>query len=203
MKIVGYADRLSVQPGQSIRFMVSSELPAYRAKIVRLIHGDANPKGPGVKVEPVPQLISGQYGGRTQEFLRGSYVIVPDVLVTDNSALDCRNGFTLLAWIYATTPRKGVQGILTRWSESDQAGYGLFIDGDHGLGLWIGDGQGTVERVQASKALTASQWYFVAGTYDSQSGKVRLHQEPLTQWPLDPSAAVVEAAVKHRGMVAS
>ena len=42
MKIVGYADRLSVQPGQSIRFMVSSELPAYRTEIVRLIHGYDN-----------------------------------------------------------------------------------------------------------------------------------------------------------------
>ena len=45
--IVGYADHLRVQPGDTIKFMVSSERPRYRADIVRLIHGDANPKGPG------------------------------------------------------------------------------------------------------------------------------------------------------------
>jgi hypothetical protein len=30
MKVLGYPDRQSVQPGQTIRFMVSSELPRYR-----------------------------------------------------------------------------------------------------------------------------------------------------------------------------
>ena len=31
MKVVGYGDRLSVEPGAPIRFMVSSEAPRYRA----------------------------------------------------------------------------------------------------------------------------------------------------------------------------
>ena len=47
MWIVGYADAMSVAPGETIRFMVSCELPEYRAQIVRLIHGDINPAGPG------------------------------------------------------------------------------------------------------------------------------------------------------------
>src|SRR5262249_49642029 len=43
MKIVGYADRFSVMPGESIRFMVSCDgISTYRADIVRLIHGDTN-----------------------------------------------------------------------------------------------------------------------------------------------------------------
>ena len=46
--IVGYADHLSVQPGETIQFMVSSQLPSYDADIVRLIHGDPNPLGPGI-----------------------------------------------------------------------------------------------------------------------------------------------------------
>lgn len=48
-QVVGYADRLSVQASQTIRFMVSCELPQYRADIVRLIHGNANLAGPGLK----------------------------------------------------------------------------------------------------------------------------------------------------------
>jgi N,N-dimethylformamidase len=49
MDIVGYSDRLSVAPGDVIRFMVSSKKPTYEAAIVRLIYGDENPQGPGFK----------------------------------------------------------------------------------------------------------------------------------------------------------
>ena len=40
MDIVGYSDRFSVRPGQTIRFMVSCAEPAYRAAVVRLRHTD-------------------------------------------------------------------------------------------------------------------------------------------------------------------
>ena len=49
MKVVGYADRFSVAPDETIRFMVSCELPTYRADIVALstetlIHADRDSK---------------------------------------------------------------------------------------------------------------------------------------------------------------
>jgi N,N-dimethylformamidase len=48
LKIIGYGDKLSIAPGETIRFMVSAyDGQPYRARIVRLIHGDANPEGPG------------------------------------------------------------------------------------------------------------------------------------------------------------
>ena len=54
LKLIGYADRFSVAPGETIRFMVSAlEDQPYQAEIVRLIHGDANPEGPGFKSEQV------------------------------------------------------------------------------------------------------------------------------------------------------
>ena len=196
MKIVGYSDRLSVQPGQSIRFMVSSKVPTYQAEIVRLIHGDANPKGPGVKHEPVATPVSGAYQGRFQELHRGSFVVI-----ADTSTLDYTQGFTLQAWICPTTPDTGVQGILTQWSDFDQRGFGLFIDGDRGVGLWMGDGQGQVEKVHAGKALTPLQWYFVAVTYEPQKGKTQVYQEPLTQWPLDASGTVVGDSVEQRAVL--
>src|SRR4029453_1971693 len=110
MKVVGYADRFSVAPGETIRFMVSCELPTYRADIVRLIHGDPNPRGPGFKEELVASAISGEYPGRFQEIHPGSYV-----RVADNPALRLRGSFTIQAWILPTTPQKGPQGIVTKW----------------------------------------------------------------------------------------
>ena len=49
MQLNGYPDRFSVRPGETIGFHISSKAPRYRAQIVRLIHGDPNPRGPGLK----------------------------------------------------------------------------------------------------------------------------------------------------------
>jgi hypothetical protein len=46
MGIVGYADHMTAQPGDTIKFMVSTSARRFHSDIVRMIHGDANPKGP-------------------------------------------------------------------------------------------------------------------------------------------------------------
>jgi N,N-dimethylformamidase len=184
MKVVGYADRFSVAPGETIRFMVSCELPTYRADIVRLIHGDPNPRGPGFKEELVVSAVSGEYTGRFQDIYTGSYV-----RVTDNPVLRLRGSFTIQAWILPTTPQKGPQGIVTKWC--DNQGYGLFIDSQGELALWLGN-EGQIVQVRSGKALRSSEWYFIAATFDAQSRTVRLYQEPLREWPRDETHAVVE-----------
>ena len=50
----------------------------YRADLVRIIHADANPAGPGVKLEEVPAAFAGTYPSRFQPVHLGSCgVIVP------------------------------------------------------------------------------------------------------------------------------
>jgi hypothetical protein len=78
--IHGYSDRLSVAPGERIEFKVSSEEPGtYRADIVRLIHGDTNPAGPGFKEQVIAKLPTGVHFrclriGLTQIFVRAGPV---------------------------------------------------------------------------------------------------------------------------------
>ena len=64
MKLLGYSDRLSVTPVDTIRFMVSCSHPSYRADLVRLIHGDENPRGPGYKEHLLESAINGECAGR-------------------------------------------------------------------------------------------------------------------------------------------
>ena len=184
VKIVGYSDRLSVRPGETVRFMVSCKQPAYRADIVRLIHGDPNPEGPGFKEAAVPTPVNGEYAGHEKTISTGSYAIVPHA-----PALQPVGSFTLQAWIYPTTPGKGVQGIITKWSESQRSGYGLLVDENGGLALWLGDGEGSVERIGTGTTLHASRWYFVAGAFDADERRVTLHQLPVDGWPRDESRA--------------
>ena len=168
MRITGYTDRLSVQPGQKIGFKVSSELPSYRADVVRLIHGDENPRGPGFKEELIDSPVNGDYPGREQRLYIGSYATVPD-----SPALRQSGSFTLQCWIYPTTPELRAQGILTKWSDAEGSGYGLFIGEDGSLSLWLGGGDGKVEKVGAGVPLRAAQWYLVAGVYDASSSLSR------------------------------
>ena len=78
--LIGYVDRFSARPGERIAVKVSSQLDwPYRADLVRIIHGDANPAGPGIKVEPVAAGFAGTYPSRFQPVHSGSYgIVVPE-----------------------------------------------------------------------------------------------------------------------------
>ena len=130
MEIVGYADRLSVQQGETIRFMVSCQQPRYRADIARLIHGDENPKRPGFREGVIETSVNAAYSGREQVLHTGSHVLVPD-----NQLLRQLSSFTVQTWVYPTTPNKRTQGLLTKWSAANGVGYGLVIEEDSGVAL--------------------------------------------------------------------
>ena len=187
LRLVGYTDRFSVQPGERIRFMVSSDQPRYRMDIVRLIHGDSNPKGPGFKEEVVKASINGVYPGRKQELNTGSYVKIPN-----HRLLQQIGSFTLQAWILPTTPLKGQQGILTKWLVGDNSGYGLFLEENGALGARIGN-----DSFHTGKPLSASRWYFVAATYDAPSGEITLYQKPMVTWPMDEGVVVKISTKRH------
>lgn len=211
--LVGYADRMSVQPGETVNFMVSSELPEYRLDIVRLIHGDPNPAGPGIKEIVIDTAINGEYEGKRQELPFGSYVAVPD-----DSALQLTGSFTFTAWIAPTSPglsfgTPGPQGLLTKWSETDRSGYGVVIDETGRLALWLGSDDGRIDRLRSEPNLRAwasaipganrprphgvtTFWYFIAVSFDASTGQVLLVQQPQNGFPGDPTRAVVERSTE-------
>ncbi|OKI43559.1 hypothetical protein A6A27_38870 [Micromonospora sp. CB01531] len=223
--ISGYPDRLSVRPGESVRIMVSTKSPTFNSKIVRVSHGDADPAGPGIQEQVIDTPANGTYPGRDQRLPLGSYVTVPD-----NSKLRLTGSFSITAWIAPTTipgspynrtalkrtpvgtPR--MQGLVTKWSEADHAGYGLFIDELGGLALRLGS-SGGAETVSTGVKLKPwapamggpemyfnrnprpmhvnnSGWYFVAATYDARTRKVTLTQKPVSTLPDDSLAAVTK-----------
>lgn len=188
MRLEGYSDRLSVAPGDTVEFKVSTAHLAYRAEIVRLIHGDRNPSGPGFITEQVASSVSGDYPGVVQEIATGSHIVVPDFPAEWLSA-----GFTIQLWLYPTTPAQGVQGIVTHWSPAEPAGFALVIE-EGALALWLGGPDGMV-RVQAAAPMRAGAWYFVAASFDASTGRVALRQEPPPAWPLDPSRQFAAADI--------
>ena len=62
IKLTGYTDHISVTEGDTVQFMVSAEgATRVSAEIVRLIHGDEHPEGPGFIEEVIPSTVSGSH----------------------------------------------------------------------------------------------------------------------------------------------
>lgn len=184
-KILGYSDKISVRPGDAISFMVSSiDGQAYRSSIVRIIHGDNNPAGPGFRYEEVATDIDGSRPGRLQEALAGSYVVVPD-----HPLLAGLESFTVQAMIWPTTPGDGAQSLLSRWDEGRKAGFILGLDEKGCVALTLGDGSGKVQTVSSGKPVVAREWYLAAASFDAGSGQVVVHQVPQTAYGKTDDAA--------------
>ncbi|RYJ04081.1 MAG: hypothetical protein EON47_01725, partial [Acetobacteraceae bacterium] len=88
LPLIGYLDRFSGRPGESLAVKVSAAMP-YAADIVRIRHADPNPAGPGMKLIPVPSGCAGDYPARVQAVPLGSSGRA-------SGALDLGGAFTLL-----------------------------------------------------------------------------------------------------------
>jgi len=178
-QILGYADRISVAPGEIIQFMVScDQLNNYDVTLVRVIQGDINPVGPGYQEERIPIDLGGPFQGRFQPIHAGSYALIDDSPV-------CRklSSFGMVAAVWPTTPGRGPQTIMARRDPKTGAGFELYLDETSALCLALSsDTQATV-KVSTDKPLIEKHWYAVAGTYDAQTGEISVMQQPLRRYP--------------------
>jgi N,N-dimethylformamidase len=173
--IHGYADRLSAVPGDTIEFKVSCERQsAYRAELVRLIHGDTNPAGPGYREELVPCPEAGSYAGRRQATDAGSYVEVQDpqgaLMLTSHASV-------LHVFAMPTASGYGSQALLGRFAAAEGRGYALILERGR-LAFRVGDGD-ELDEVASGAALEAWVWYSVAVAFEPARGAVTLFQEPV------------------------
>ena len=154
LRITGYSDKYSVCPGDEITFYVNSEKnESYKADIVRLIHGDTNPEGPGFKEKVIKAPCNKNYKGKNQKIHGGSYGCIQADHRMDTDS------FTLQAFIFPTTPDKGRQGVITKWDEKSSSGFGMFIDENGHLSCRIGNGAGKIAEVSSKRPLLRKVWY--------------------------------------------
>jgi N,N-dimethylformamidase len=191
-RVLGYADPLSVAPGEQIRFMISTREGArrYRAQVVRVVCGDTGPDGPGLRTERLPTPIEGEHEGAPQITDAGSYAIVERPEAFGGLAR-----FTLQAFIQPTrvpvrpSPRRQV--VLGTWAEDRGAGFALLLDETGALAFLAGG-----RLVTTATPLTARRWYHVAASVDLEAGTVTLRQTPLADHaPSREQPVAVTAAI--------
>ncbi|MEM7524882.1 MAG: N,N-dimethylformamidase beta subunit family domain-containing protein [Pseudomonadota bacterium] len=197
IRLFGYADPLAAQAGRPIDFMVSAEgATEVKAELVRLVHGDFNPEGPGFIEETVETDIPAALAVKRQYTQNGSFARVADV----DDKLAPAGAFTVYAFIWPSMPGGERQTILGRWSVNSSKGYALGITPEGKLEFWVGDGK-TVDQVTADAPLVQKVWVLAAASFDPGTGEARLRQiDVQNSWnshigpvtPFDHNAHVVE-----------
>ena len=187
MTIVGYTDRLSVAPGEEIRFMVSCERPRYDVRLVQLIHGDTNQDGPGFKQRTVPSAIDGSRPGKRESIHGGSW------FETALGGVDLSRALTFCAFVQATNPLAGERQVIASQGQPlDAAGWALALSA--GGELQVIGAHGVVARLGSMRRW---QWYLVAlSLQGGEAGAGRVGsgpavsgtawRRPVRAWPDDP-----------------
>ena len=137
LPLTGYADRLSVRPGETIRFHLSNATGAdVEAKIVRVVCADANPAGPGILLEPVATTPVRCGSATEQRSPQGSYARI-------ESPARCfgAGGFSVTCLVHPTRLAGARQAIASRAGAGAASGFVLAIDEEGRLCASLGDGR--------------------------------------------------------------
>ena len=184
--LVGYLDRFSARPGERIEVKVSSTLAEpYRADLVRIIHGDPNPAGPGIKLIELPAPFARSYPSRFQPIHQGSCgVVVPAAPLAVPEP--CTIVVRVQPWLLDGRP----QTVL-----AIDGGIALSIAADGAI-LDIAGG-----RVQLAAAMLERRWYELRVLISG--GRLRLRQTALQRsWGVsDSGEAEIAGSVSTVGRV--
>ena len=178
VKLFGYADKISVKPGEVVQFYVNADgTDTARAQLVRLIHGDQDPAGPGFIEEEVDCAANGPWQVEKQYTQLGSFLEVTD----PESKLALEGSVTLLAFICPILVRvAGGQCAIGRWDNHRKQGYCIAIAENGRLEFRIGQ-ESQIDCLQVETPLQAQMWYFVAATLDAKTGRAALYQDAIVR----------------------
>ncbi|MGW4031712.1 N,N-dimethylformamidase beta subunit family domain-containing protein [Streptomyces sp. NPDC004838] len=137
-ELIGYTDRWSAAPGDSVRLMVSASAASIDVNLVRLRHGDPNPAGPGLRADPVPSPVDGRYPGGTQRIRAGSYGVLADPGPADR----------LSVWLWTARPARGSRQVVVGRGDLE-----LFLDADGTPGVRLGEA-----LLTAGRAVDPERW---------------------------------------------
>lgn len=160
--LIGYSDRLSVRPGETIDFKISSQTnEPVRAWLTRSISADPNPDGQGIVEWPQDAAFEPiTFDAGDQAFASGSYVITDQAIACDPEA-----GFHLGATLFPTLLKSVPQTIIS-------VGRLALTLEDGVLCLRIGE-----QRFVSTHKISVNHWICVEAHFDAIASTIE-----LTQW---------------------
>jgi N,N-dimethylformamidase len=170
LPITGYLDRFSHRPGESFSAFVSvRDGGPYRTRLVRVLSGDPNPNGPGVRFEDLSHRFDEARPGRRQAIHLGSYGTVRSGPLRDANAA--------CTWTVMVRAGLGKAGEVLMAEASADASTVLMI-GANGATARISSAGGTIE-LAAGEPMRPARWYRVWLAADPAGGRILVGQQPL------------------------
>jgi N,N-dimethylformamidase len=170
LPVTGYLDRFSHRPGEVFTAFASLRKgSAFRARLVRVIGGDPNPDGPGMRLEDLAHRLDRACAGARQNIALGSYAIIQCGPAAGPNA---RRTWSIL--VCPTLP--GTEGTVFS-EEADGCRVSLSVSGD-GAAARLRWPSGSV-TVTTNGRMLANHWYRVWVGADPVSGQVIVGQQPL------------------------
>ena len=197
--LAGYADRLSVRPGQTIRFHVSNATGAEVApSVVRVISADPNPAGPGIRTVAVDATVRAIGPCVAQSVSPGSYGVA-DL----GDALARLGSFTVVATICPTRIAGKERPILTAFARDGAGGFGLVVGKDGSTCGVISGKNGAETRVSTGVALLDGSWARVWMTWDAAASTLAVGQQQLVRARLSGRPSVAQFQARNTMSLAS
>ena len=211
LPLTGYSDRLSAQPGERIAFKLSSkacaEAPSapvmpsesYSAQLIRIISGDPNPAGPGMKEIDLSQVFSQEGRCHYQPVRLGSYAVAPlnskdadRFLQSKLLAFHCR--------VWPTLPAEKRQCLFSLWSDRDDTGIVLLID-DGNLCLEVHTSERPVQQIRSPYMLRERNWYDILLNVDLNAHTVSFEQRCHSPTPDDADSGTHHESAADLGPI--
>ena len=172
--IVGYADRWSVAPNETIEFKVSSQFKQpYSARLVRITCADPNPNGCGMIEHDHSDIFQGEFPSRLKKVQLGSYGIVQV-----SGKLPLANRFLLAARIWPTLIESGHQGLICLIDRSGNRLLELCLNRDGQVAAQFFDDENECE-ISPKIRIQERSWYEIALLADLRESRLVLSQESL------------------------
>ena len=168
--ILGYTNKLTVRPGDTIDFKVSTTLAAkYSAQLVKLINGDCQSKKANFKEETIASCADGHYEGRKQPIYAGSCIIV-----NTYSALDKLDSFTLSLRFLATIPGGKPQCLMAQRDGQSGPGWALMIN-EKGQLTFVLSANKSQTHITLNRPVRANQWSHASVRFDGKNKMLQLN----------------------------
>ena len=174
--LVGYANKLTVRPNETIDFKVSSSATKpFHASLVKIICSDPNPNGPGQKFVKIKSKIEKEYPSSLKTVKLGSYA-----KIKKNKIIRNLKDFTFSANIWSTTPSKNNQGIISFYDQEEKIGLALGIF-DGCIGLIIGEKNTKPFIFSTKNKIKIKKWYKVWISFHYNTSTIQLGQVLLNK----------------------
>ncbi len=171
LPVTGYFNCFSCRPGGKLAVHVSvRDGGPYRARLERVLSGDPNPKGPGVRFEDLSSRFDRTISGRRQPIHAGSYGTAP----APAHAPDAARTWSVLVWIAAPMAPRAV------FAQEDGAHRVVLSAGAAGTAARVTWPGGEL-ALSTGAALLTRRWHRMWLSADPKTGIVVLHQA-LLDW---------------------